>query len=83
MEHFNSDRALTGNIALVPKLFYYLATRCSGLEYGSSLIWLNCNALEPFHVDLYTGEGRQGRCYSMTTIPHEELEAIVVTVFDL
>lgn len=57
MEHFDNDKALTGNITLIPKLSYDLTTRCSGLEYGSSLIWLNSDVLQPFHIDLYTREG--------------------------
>lgn len=83
MKHFNNRRALTGNVSLVPKCLYNLRTICSGLEYCSFSIRLNSDSLELVHVDFNTREGRQGRCCSMATISHEEIDAIIIAVSDL
>lgn len=52
-----SNRALTGNKALVPKLVYDITNKCSCLECSSFLIRLNGNARKHFHIDFYTREG--------------------------
>ena len=52
-----SSRALTANKALVPKLGYDFANKCSCLECSSLRIRMNSNACKQLHIDFYTGEG--------------------------